>query len=142
MTRDLEVVEKERILWKANEEKYKKIYQRHYQIIEKIKFDLYPKTINEKNAEDKNTFECIKLCYDDLSLAPMMVEYWKKDAEIRKEKYVPLNYCSHKYLIMLLIKLGQKEEALKVCNYYINLGLYNDGTKGGLIARKEKILKS
>lgn len=128
-------------LWKNNNMKYKTYLDRHYEILETLNFNLYSKAINNENIFNSYSDECIKLCYEDLELAPKVIEYWKEDSKIRNEKYIPLNYGSHKILIKLLEKQKKYDDAIIVCDKYIDLGLNNDGTKGGIIARKEKIIK-
>lgn len=127
--------------WKENNEIYKKYYQRHYEILEELQFNLYSKAINESNIFNQYAEKCIDLCIEDLNLAPKIIEWWKIDCEINNRDYVPLNYGSNKYLLKLLEKQEKYEEAINYCDRYIQLGLNDDGTKGGIIARKEKFIK-
>lgn len=120
---------------------YKKCMERHYNILNEIRFNLYSQAINEDNIFNEYSEKCIKLCIEDLSIAPYVNEWWKNDCEIYNREYVPLNYGSNKYLLKLLEKQKRYEEALIYCNQYIELGLTDDGTKGGIIARKERIKK-
>lgn len=140
-SQNIEKIQNETKDFFENSKKYKVYWTRHYEIIDKIRFELYSKAINEENIHNNYAEECIKLGYEDLNLAPVIIEYWKEEARIRKEEYKPLNYGSHIYLLKLLEKQQRYEEAINVCNEYIKLGLTNDGTKGGIVKRKEKLIQ-
>ena len=120
--------------------KYKYYINKHYDILENVR-ELYSKAINSDNIFNSFSEECVKLCYDDLAIAPNIIEWQKELCKIQEKDYIPLNYGTHKYLINILIKQNKYTEALDVCNKYINLDLIDDGTKGGIIERKNKIIK-
>jgi len=123
--------------------KYKPYIDRHYEILEDLKINrnLFSKAINCSDINNAYTKECIKLCYEDYGLAEYIIRWQKELSILMNEKYVPLNYGSSSILIKLLEKQGKYEEAIKMCNNYIELGLINDGTKGGIVARKERLIK-
>lgn len=127
--------------WKENSKQYKKYWTRHYEILEKVQFDLYSKAINQPNIFNKYSEMCINLCLEDLSLAPYLIEYWTKENEILNNGFTLPNFGSHKYLLKILEKQKRYDEAIMLCNQYIELGLDNDGTKGGIKGRKEKFKK-
>lgn len=127
-------------LLNANDKKYEIYWKRHYDILNEIRFNLYSKSINEKNIFNKYSVKCLQLCYEDLNLAPHVIEWEKEKCKILNQKYIPLNYGSHKYLIMILEKQGKYDEAIDICNRYISLGLIDDGTKGGITKRREKLI--
>lgn len=127
--------------WKENSKQYEKYWKRHYEILDTVQFDLYSKAINQLNIFNKYSEMCIDLCLEDLSLAPYLIEYWTKENEILNNGFTLPNYGSHKYLLKLLEKQKRYDEAIKLCNQYIELGLNNDGTKGGIKGRKEKFKK-
>lgn len=126
---------------KENSKQYEKYWKRHYEILEKIQFDLYSKAINQSNIFNKYSEMCINLCLEDLSLAPYLIEYWTKENEILNHGFVLPNYGSNKYLLKLLGKQKRYDEAIKLCNQYIELGLDSDGTKGGIKGKKEMFKK-
>ncbi len=128
-------------LLKQNDRRYEKYWKRHYEILNIIQFNLYSKAINEDNIFNKYSEQCIKLAYEDLELAPMVIEWQKEEAKILNEKYVPLSYGSHKYLLKLLEKQRKYSEAIFICDKCIELGLNYDGTKGGIKGRKQKLIK-
>lgn len=126
---------------KQIEQKYSKYINMHYLILEKVKSGLYSDAINSENIDNDYSTECIKICYKDLEIAPFIIQWQKELATALKRDYVPLDYGSHKYLINILKKQNKIEEAINVCDKYIELGLIDDGTKGGIIKRKEDLLK-
>lgn len=132
---------KETRAWSRNNKKYEAVTNRHYQILDTIKYDLYKKATNQDDIFNKYTNRCISLCIEDLLLAPKMIEYWQKEAKILGEDYSPCNYGSHKYLLKLLEKQSRYAEAIELCKIYIKLGLNSDGTKGGIDKRLEKFIK-
>lgn len=123
--------------------KYKPYINRHYEILEDLKTNrnLYSKAINYGDINNKYTEECIKLCYEDYNLAEYIIHWQQELAMLMSKKYVPLNYGSNGILIKLLEKQGKYKEAIEMCNNYIKLGLIDDGTKGGIIIRKERLIK-
>ena len=124
-----------------NKYNYNKYVNRHYDILNILQFDLYPKAISEDNIFNEYAEKCIELCIEDLKIAPFFIEWYKKECEIINKKNSSINYGTNKYLIKILEKQERYEEAINYCNKYISLGLTDDGTKGGIIARKEKLKK-
>jgi hypothetical protein len=125
------------------EKKYEQYIDRHYEILEDLKINrnLYSKAINCKDINNEYTNECIKLCYEDYKLAEHIINWQKELAVILNKKYVPINYGSNSILLKLLEKQEKYKEAIEMCDNYIKLGLTNDGTNGGIIKRKERLLK-
>lgn len=123
--------------------KYKQYINRHYEILEDLKINrnLYSKAINCNDINNEYIEECIKLCYEDYSLAEYIIRWQKELSILMNKKYISLNYGSNCILLKLLEKQGKYKEAIEMCNNYIELGLINDGTKGGIIARKERLIK-
>ena len=119
---------------------YKHYINRHYDILDKVKV-LYSKAINSDSIFNSYSEKCIKLCYDDLNIAPKIIEWHKEFCKLQRKDYFSLNYGTHKYLINILVKQQKYTEALDVCNKYIALKLIDDGTKGGIEERKNKIIK-
>lgn len=127
----------------AIDKKYKRYINRHYEILEDLKTNrnLYSKAINYNDINNKYTEECIKLCYEDYNLAKYIIQWQQELSMLMNEKYVPLNYGSNCILLKLLEKQRKYKEAIEMCDNYIKLGLINDGTKGGIINRKERLIK-
>lgn len=125
----------------AVDQKYEKYWKRHYEILNLIQFDYYPKAINSKNIFNDYAFACIKLGYEDLSLAPYIIQWHNEKIIAEKRNHYTLGYGSHKYLIKILEKQEKYAEAIDVCNKYIELNLIDDGTKRGIIERKNRITK-
>lgn len=122
------------------EKKYSQYIDLHYTILEKLT-SMYSNAINSNNIFNDYSEECIKLCYKDLEIAPFIIQWQQELAIAHNVEYIPLNYRSHKYLINILKKQNRIEEAITVCDKYIELGLIKDGTKGGISKRKENLLK-
>ena len=122
------------------DKKYEYYINIHYAILEKLKNGLYSDAIGSDSIYNDYSNECIKLGYKDLEIAPFIIQWQKELEKVQKREYVPLNYGSSKYLINILKKQNRIEDAIEVCNKYIELGLIDDGTKGGIIKRKESLL--
>ena len=74
-------------------------------------------------------------------MAPYIIQWHNEKIIAEKRNHYTLGYGSHKYLIKILEKQEKYAEAIDVCNKYIELNLIDDGTKGGIIERKNRITK-
>lgn len=109
--------------------KYQKYTDRHYELLndEKLEYAAALKTGDFSRV--------IALCKEDFAIAPVLVDYFL--ADFGKLPHYP----AFELLAKIYEKQGNFEEACFVCQRAIVLGYTEDGTKGGMRGRLEKLLK-
>ena len=109
--------------------RFGKAYGKHWDLLYEIR-DKY-KDASKDGAVPEAMDVVIALCRQDIALADQVVSYCKATG---REPY----YESFKTLVRLLQQRGDHEEAIRVCDQAIALGFNDDGTKGGMEARRKK----
>lgn len=106
-------------------------FDQHCQISNEIR-DKYREAKREGAAPEAMDV-VLALCRQDIALADSVVPYCR-DTDRR------IYYDSFKLLVRQLQLRGEHKEAVRVCDRAIALGLNDDGTKGGMEARRQKSL--
>lgn len=84
--------------------------------------------------------EVIALCKQDIALADSVYTHFINEG-LGTEDRPMVNYSSFQRLAIIYEKRGMYEEAIGVCEQAINKGFPDDGTKGGMAARIDKMNK-
>lgn len=136
----IEERENETKVWKANNEKYFEYTKESLEISEEIyNTNLYSKAINQETIFNKYADRYTELCKRLLELLPYNIEHDKENAKIQKEEF-NIRACGKNIVnfFRLLEKQQKYEEIIKICNYLLNLGITEDGTKNGVKGRLDK----
>lgn len=139
---EIEFKERQEIYRKLDElnEKYKTYVEKHYNLLEKIGYQ-YSIAINQNNIFNNETEKCIQLCNEDISIAPILKEYFTEECIIRKQEINLPTYSSFKNLAMIYEKQEKYDLAIDACINAIKLGFLRDGTTGGMQGRLAKLIK-
>lgn len=128
--------------WCLIKDNYHSLWNEHFKNLEEID-KLYSKAIKEVDINNNYTLQTIELCLEDISLAQDLMDCSVKQAQINKqdiENNIPV-YSSFTTLAKLYEKQFKYQEAINICEKAIEIGYLKDGTKGGYIARIEKLKK-
>lgn len=122
--------------YKMYNSKDKRILDKHYKNIDKIKKS-YSVCKTRYGVKSDKMNRVISLCKKDIKLAPAFVRIWKKD------KFLGLlpHYYTFSRLASIYEQRGEYEKALSVCKKSCKLKLYDDDTEGGIVGRMERIKK-
>ena len=92
----------------------------------------------------ENYSKAVRLCQADIALLPKVEKAWEEEKKLGHFKQPP-RISAFKLLAQAYEKQGKIEDAIRACDNAIASGYGDDGTKGGMSARKkslEKKLKS
>ena len=120
---------------------YKDINDRTYELSSyEMYHKLYSKAINQKNIFNQYSEQYINLCEKYLILLPKKIEYERQREKI--EGYGNSSICNRllKQYILLLDKQENYIKEGELIHYLMGLGITEDGTKGGLKTRAEKLI--
>lgn len=84
----------------------------------------------------KKMEKVIQACLEDIELAPAYRKWWYR-AGVKGS--LP-DYYTFKRLAIIYEKRKEYDKAIDICNKAIAMGFTNDGTEGGMRARKEKLV--
>lgn len=110
------------------------IKNKHFACLEK-EIELYKKVCQTGDCNGDAARELINVCNDDISIATDFYNLC-----MACDEPVP-NYAAFKYLAMLFEKRGEYRAAISVCEVAIAKGYSDDGTKGGMYGRIERLKK-
>ena len=133
-------------LYKKLKEKYKPTFEKHRSLLEQM--DFYKAKIKETGYGDESINQgFINTCLADISLYDSLKTFF---VEINKlgvvNKYeisdnYKKGYGIFKSLSVFYEKLNMLDESIAICELAIGKGLNDDGTKGGLLGRIERLKK-
>lgn len=107
----------------------------------KIK-DLYSSVSKGAFVDDSYMGKIINLCIEDIGLAHDVLRYQKDiDVLIFGKEYSEYYYYSFIRLAVIYEKQKRYQEAIRICENAIRLKATNDGTKGGMKGRLERLKK-
>ena len=111
-----------------------KVNRQHYKNLATL-LECYKKITATKDYFGTTADKLIKLCEEDIKVAPDFIKLYQK-----YNQEIP-SYPAFKKLAMLYEKRGEFDCAATVCVEAIRLGFVEDGTKGTMYGRLEKLLK-
>ncbi len=118
-------------------EKYKDVFDKHHKYKEEIGVSYAVARYSDIDSPEFE--ECIKLCYEDISLVKDIFNYNKEYKKILRNDNLVQTYNSFKQLAILLEKAKRYNEAIEVCQTAINYGFVNDGTNGKMFGRLARL---
>lgn len=110
------------------------VVARHFECLEKV-VENYNNVTKNKAYFGKYAETVIANGLEDIAIAPEFIKCCKENDEL-----IP-TYPSFKILALLYEHREEYEEALIVCKQAVNLGFVDDGTKGTMTKRIEKLKK-
>lgn len=130
--------------WCENRNKYSNTWQKYAEYREKINHYYSNFINNELNQSDLTKLE--NYCNKYLELIPDIIKSLKEEKSITNDTNVIINDQSYysfvyKKLVLAYEKQGNYQKAIDICQKSIDLGIIDDGTKGGFIGRAEKLSK-
>lgn len=119
----------------AHDAQMKELEDKYYTLLPQMmeKFSAVTKA-KAYHSADADAVE--RMCWQMMDAYIQLAPKWKKyygDASLKEHPY--------KRLAMLMERQGRYEEAVSVCDEAIRIGLTADGTKGGMVGRRERLLK-
>ena len=111
-----------------------KVNRRHYENLVTL-LECYKKVTAKKDYFGADANLLIKLCEDDIKIAPEFIDLHKKYNQV-----IP-SYPAFKKLAMLYEKRKEFDCAATVCVQAIKFGFIDDGTKGTMYGRLSRMLK-
>ena len=111
----------------------------HFKYLDMIN-DRYRSANQKEDPFSPAMDEVIALCKQDIALADSVYTHFINEG-LGTEDRPMVNYSSFQRLAIIYEKRGMYEEAIGVCEQAINKGFPDDGTKGGMAARIDKMNK-
>lgn len=111
----------------------------HFKYLDMIN-DRYRSANQKEDPFSPAMDEVIALCKQDIALAASVYTHFTKEGLGTNDKPMVV-YPSFQRLAIIYEKRGMYEEAMAVCEQAIEKGFPDDGTKGGMPARLDKMKK-
>jgi len=124
----------------ALERRYSSIDGKHFSLLES-EGSLYSQLHKSGAWTSKNASRLIKICLDDIAIADKMRDYWLEEKRIRHVGGNLPSYPAFETLAKLYERQERYAEAVQICKSAIALGYTDDGTKGGMRGRIERLEK-
>lgn len=117
-----------------NNQKYKSTFDNYYNTLHKIQ-DTSKRINHKKKYHTLTAMRHILLCKKAIRMTSSVSNAFKSMGESTPE------FPAFRYLAIIYEKRGEYHKAVHVCKDAIRRGLIADGTKGGMIARVERLKK-
>lgn len=124
----------------ALKRKYSTIENKHFSLLEK-ESTTYSQLCKTNNWMGKDAERLVKICLDDIALADRMRDCWLEEKKIQHTGGELPHYPAFETLVKTYEKQGRFSDAIQVCKKAIDLGFSDDGTKGGMQGRIERLEK-
>ncbi|MCL2023596.1 MAG: tetratricopeptide repeat protein [Oscillospiraceae bacterium] len=126
--------------------KYKNTFEKHRELLGRMDFYL-TKIKNNDNYESSINQEYIQTCLADIALYDDLVSFFTELNKLGLTNHYEIGdgykkgYDIFKKLCSFYEKIGMYDEAINICNLAIEKGVTEDGTKGKMCGRLERLKK-